>query len=197
MSRTAGTIYILRNSSFAGTLVKIGKTMRGSEHRAKELSAATGVPEQFEVLYEEPVPDIDLAERLIHQELDRFRLNARREFFNLPLKDAVRAVNQVCLKLAELEKSDFVPRLYLHLDQTISPVTPATLADVLEPFRGGETQVIVGYKKEMIGGEILLPADWKVDFSPKLIAALRTLGTGVTMRWSLANGEIKFDEDAL
>jgi hypothetical protein len=45
-----GFIYILINPSMAG-LVKIGKTTRDPEARAKELSQATGVPTPFYVAY--------------------------------------------------------------------------------------------------------------------------------------------------
>jgi hypothetical protein len=56
---------------------------------------ATGVPGPFEVLYEEDVFDIDLAEKLAHEALDGFRANPFREFFRLPLKIAVREVASI------------------------------------------------------------------------------------------------------
>ncbi len=43
-----GYVYVLMNSSMRG-LVKIGKTEREPEERAKELSASTGVPTPFMV----------------------------------------------------------------------------------------------------------------------------------------------------
>ena len=94
-----GLIYILRNSALKSSLVKVGMTTRSSERRAWELSGATGVPARFEVLYEEEVADCELAERLIHRELESFRLRRDREFFDVPLKVAVTSVFQVCLRV--------------------------------------------------------------------------------------------------
>ncbi|MBA3017886.1 MAG: hypothetical protein FP811_07035, partial [Desulfobacteraceae bacterium] len=46
-----GWIYILTNPSLQENLIKIGKTSRTPEERAKELSAPTGVPAEFEIVY--------------------------------------------------------------------------------------------------------------------------------------------------
>lgn len=92
-----GIVYILRNSALRETVVKIGRTNRSAEIRASELSRPTGIPKPFEVLYEEAVGDCEKAEKLIHQRLSNHRINQSREFFDLPLKEAVRAVFETCL----------------------------------------------------------------------------------------------------
>lgn len=90
----AGHVYILVNASNPG-LLKIGKTERTPEDRARELSTGSGVPSPFMVAYSEDVPDCAKAERLIHKRLDKFRPNKNREFFQLPLKDAISELSRI------------------------------------------------------------------------------------------------------
>ena len=75
---SSGYIYILRNSSFSGGVLKIGigKTTRSVECRAKKLSDKTGMPKAFSIAYSVKVPDCGKAEQKIHDELDRYRTNA-------------------------------------------------------------------------------------------------------------------------
>lgn len=91
---TAGYVYILKHPAM-GDLLKIGKTTRTPEERARELSGATGVPGQFCVVHQELVPDCDLAERLIHERLSRHRESPNREFFRLPLPEALDALRAI------------------------------------------------------------------------------------------------------
>ena len=87
VSEQEGIIYVLINSSMPG-LVKIGKTTRSSEDRAMEIST-TGVPTPFEVAFEVHVSDCDVAEQVVRQALTEFRINNDREFFSMPLKQAI------------------------------------------------------------------------------------------------------------
>jgi len=78
-------------------LVKIGRTDRSPEDRAKELSS-TGVPSPFMVAYEHLVIDSRSAEAAIHAFLGSqgYRPSANREFFNISLKLAVSIVSKIC-----------------------------------------------------------------------------------------------------
>lgn len=87
----AGHVYIMVNAAMSGYL-KIGMTTRTPEERAVELSCTTGVPVPFTVAYSEEVADCSLAERLIHERLVSHRVCRDREFFHLPLRDAIREV---------------------------------------------------------------------------------------------------------
>ena len=79
----AGWIYILTNSRYK-ELIKIGKTTRTVEERAKELSKATGVPEPFKILYKRFFEDCHQAEKDIHIYFDDERVkDADREFFSV------------------------------------------------------------------------------------------------------------------
>ncbi len=82
-----GYVYILENKSLHGRL-KIGKTTRTPEQRAKELSS-TGLPTPFIVAYSVYVFDCDAAERYVHSKLDRYRISNNREFFSVPLEKAI------------------------------------------------------------------------------------------------------------
>lgn len=89
-----GHVYILLNATMPGYL-KVGMTERTPEERARELSQVTGVPVPFSVAYSETVPDCQAAERLIHLRLDQFRTTQNREFFHLPLRDAIREISWI------------------------------------------------------------------------------------------------------
>ena len=93
-------IYVLINPALKG-LLKIGRTSRSPESRAAELSASTGVPTPFIVAYDERVQNSMLAESLIHVELSNIghRLSDSREFFTIPLKDAIAVIRRVCNSL--------------------------------------------------------------------------------------------------
>lgn len=77
-----GFIYFLKNDSMPG-LIKIGMTTKHPRERMHELSRATACPEPFEMLAFFDVTDARYAEQQIHRELDGYRFNHSREFFNL------------------------------------------------------------------------------------------------------------------
>ncbi|TCL72348.1 T5orf172 domain-containing protein [Hydrogenispora ethanolica] len=81
-----GYIYVLSNDNMPSTY-KIGKTCKDDiNERAKELSNFPGIPTPFKVEFSFYVPDIDKAEILIHKELQKYRINAYREFFKADIE---------------------------------------------------------------------------------------------------------------
>jgi DNA-directed RNA polymerase subunit RPC12/RpoP len=88
-----GFLYVLVNSAMPG-LLKIGKTERDTESRAKELSGATGIPTPFVVAYEEWFKDCSAAENYVHAVLasSGCRVADNREFFSAPVKVAIQAI---------------------------------------------------------------------------------------------------------
>jgi hypothetical protein len=76
-------------------IVKIGRTTRTAEIRARELSRPTGVPVEFEVIYDELVSDVEAAETLVHERLSDRRVNKDKEFFRVGIRDAIRIVQEV------------------------------------------------------------------------------------------------------
>lgn len=91
-----GYVYALINPSLEG-MVKIGKTLRPPDERAKELSSSTGVPTPFYVAYKIYVSDCDQAEKYMHTLLSSkgFRVSSNREFFQIPLDEVVKMMIKV------------------------------------------------------------------------------------------------------
>lgn len=86
-----GYIYILANPS-TQDIVKIGKSQRNPDERAKELSSATGVPTPFVVVYQAYFSDCDKAEIFVHTILDKYRVANNREFFKVAIPTAIDSV---------------------------------------------------------------------------------------------------------
>ncbi|MFZ4854918.1 MAG: GIY-YIG nuclease family protein [Desulfuromonadaceae bacterium] len=86
-----GYVYILVNPAFPGFL-KVGKTTKVPEARARELSCGSGVPAPYAVAWDELVTDCDYVEKMIHLQLAHTRSRKDREFFAVPLKTAISIV---------------------------------------------------------------------------------------------------------
>ncbi|MBX3000749.1 MAG: GIY-YIG nuclease family protein [Caldilineaceae bacterium] len=84
-------------------MVKIGLTTRAPETRAKEVSGATGVPTPFEIAHQRRVKDCFAVEQAIHRQLDRYRVGRNREFFQMSLNDAKRAVDTIAVRYERLD----------------------------------------------------------------------------------------------
>src|SRR5690242_11672064 len=82
-----GFVYILINPSMPG-LLKIGRTQRPTRDRLRELQR-TGVPTPFEVAYELFSERSDEIENALHQRFEAFRVNPKREFFRVPLREVI------------------------------------------------------------------------------------------------------------
>jgi len=166
-----GRIYILRNPLHQDALVKIGRTRDIAEKRAIQLSSPSGVPYKFEVLYEEEVADCSLAEKLIHRELEQYRVQRRREFFQLPLKLAVRTVFQICLKVNQSlikERS----RLAIWLNDADMEYAHK-LKNFLLPIRGGHSAVYVILKNEKAECHLQLGENYLIHCTPDVLTKLR------------------------
>jgi hypothetical protein len=96
----AGRIYILKNDSYRANILKIGKTVRSAEHRAKELSNLTAVARPFRVVFEIETIDCDRAEALIFEKLADHRYAGNREFFDVPFEKAAQVVMNVAASIA-------------------------------------------------------------------------------------------------
>jgi hypothetical protein len=75
------------NSAFPD-LIKIGRTIRESEQRAEELYT-TGTPGKFVVVFEVFVDDCVEIEKIMHFSFSSKRFNENREFFKVPVKQAI------------------------------------------------------------------------------------------------------------
>ena len=83
-----GIIYVLSNPAMPG-LVKIGKTARGSVNiRLGELYS-TGVPVPFECEFAGRIADESKVERAFHLAFGPYRVNPKREFFQIEPEQAI------------------------------------------------------------------------------------------------------------
>jgi hypothetical protein len=98
-----GAIYILINACMPG-LVKIGYSTQSPEERAKKLSESTGVPTPYLVAWHEDVNHCEEIERSVHTRLEKYRFNRNREFFAIPLKDAIQTVTEIANEFREQER---------------------------------------------------------------------------------------------
>lgn len=89
-----GYVYILVNPTFSG-YVKVGRTTREPEARARELSSTSGVPAPFAVAWDAFVTDCAHVERIIHQRLAHTRSRTDREFFVISLKEAISIISKI------------------------------------------------------------------------------------------------------
>jgi hypothetical protein len=92
----SGYVYILTNQHFKQDILKIGFTRRDPQDRAFELyDGVTGVPGEFKVEFSVWVTDCEFTEQKLHDLLAQFRVNANREFFNVPLHKAIELTQRV------------------------------------------------------------------------------------------------------
>ena len=91
MTRDLGWVYIMSSPSIIP--LKIGYSSKDpSSDRVQELSAATGVPEPFEVRYKALVVDAEQTESKLHESLAGSRTSPNREFFNVGVEEAIRCI---------------------------------------------------------------------------------------------------------
>lgn len=93
MEQTKGYVYAMVNPSYKD-LVKIGKTTKDPDERARELSSATGVATPFIVVYKRFFNNCTIAEKQVHSILTEqgCRVNDSREFFSVSIPDAINII---------------------------------------------------------------------------------------------------------
>lgn len=91
-----GWIYIGSTPTYSEKgLYKIGRTTQSPEQRARQLSQATGIPEEVKVFFAKDVSDCELAEGMIHERLKSCRHRGDREFFSVSLEVAKAVIIEV------------------------------------------------------------------------------------------------------
>jgi hypothetical protein len=90
----AGFIYILRNPTMEKNIFKIGLTRNDVDIRVEQLSK-TSVPDRFYKSQEWNVKDCVKAEKEIHALLNDYRVDPRREFFNIDYDKAIKVIKEV------------------------------------------------------------------------------------------------------
>ena len=88
VSQNGGIVYVLTNPAMP-RLVKIGKTSRESVNARLGELYTTGVPVPFECAYAGRVEDENAVERAFHQAFGPYRVNPKREFFEIEPEQAI------------------------------------------------------------------------------------------------------------
>lgn len=86
-----GYVYILSNPDLKGIL-KVGRTSDLPETRAKSLSRSSAIPRPYVKEWSKEVANIALAEMMLHYTLHEYSVS--KEFFNIPLEDAINICNE-------------------------------------------------------------------------------------------------------
>jgi len=94
-SDNAGYVYVMRSAAHQKDVFKVGLTKRDAETRSKELSRSTSSPDHFLVVEEWHVIDCVLAEKLIHEKLQDYRVNPKREYFKARYSVIFAAIDEV------------------------------------------------------------------------------------------------------
>jgi hypothetical protein len=108
-----GIVYLLTNPAMPG-LVKIGMTSRLEvEFRMNELFS-TGVPVPFKCVYAGKTSNPDKVESSLHQAFGPYRINPKREFFEIEVEQAAVILRMICSEevtpqvVREIDKTDKV-----------------------------------------------------------------------------------------
>jgi len=87
-----GFVYVL-NHDYMPNVYKVGFTDRAPLQRVKELSASTSVPSDFNIVFYGEFENAQGVEQGIHRNLEEFRINPNREFFEFELKWVVNTLS--------------------------------------------------------------------------------------------------------
>jgi len=151
-----GSVYVLVNSSMPD-LVKIGKTTKDPQSRARELHQ-TGTPTPFVVAYSVLVNDCDALEAKMHDLLDQFRQSDNREFFKVSSTRAIdllrEAASSYVAEESEEADSDSEERLYKSIYPPRSNLYIARLRPFVEINPGGNNPIRI--KRSMLDNDTAL-----------------------------------------
>lgn len=162
MTQELGIVYVLTNPAMPG-LVKIGKTSRAEvEIRLNELYS-TGVPVPFECAYAAKVENMESVERAFHQAFGPYRINQKREFFQIEPDQAIAllklmAVEDVTPSVAEeankvdAESREASKKLQRRPNMNYSEMG-IPVGSVLHFTQGDETVEVVSDRKVRFRGE--------------------------------------------
>ena len=84
-------VYVLSNPSMPNFL-KIGYTKNEPDVRAKQVGSSTGVALPFDLEWAFQCFNGEQLEKEVHKELESYRVSNNREFFDIPLNEAIEAI---------------------------------------------------------------------------------------------------------
>jgi hypothetical protein len=130
--------------------VKIGKTTKDPETRARELSSNTGVPAPYGVGWDALVSNCHEVERLIHQRFAYARARNDRELFAIPLREAVSVLAEIVKPFEVQEKLPYQTTISTGGSDNPSVAGNATSFSEQEVERAGDPIRAVPVREELI-----------------------------------------------
>ena len=137
-SMRQGWIYVLTHPLMDG-ICKIGATRKHPIQRTKELSTSTGVPGPYTLAYYRDFVDCFAAESYLHTRLNSYRVDVSREFFEVTVDEAIKAIRDVGKDVGidsegltggtEIERQVTIPTPWAELFNSFDPNGPAELTD--------------------------------------------------------------------
>jgi len=160
----SGFVYILHNPSFRADRYKVGMTTKTPEERAAQLSAETGVPTPYEVLYSRHVKDCKEVEGLVHRHLADRRLHPRKEFFEVPLRVLIDVLDQAAKEIGiVIEEGHRQKRPMLRDDESL--LARGEELEVSSPARKAARDLTAGSSRQKTLDDHLAKADDQVKFA--------------------------------
>lgn len=101
--KNSGFIYIIRNPLQSENTFKIGLTRKNVNDRVSQLSN-TSTPDKFYKMNEWNVKDCVKAEKEIHTILENYRIDLRREFFDIEYSKAAEVITEVVNRINKEEQ---------------------------------------------------------------------------------------------
>lgn len=111
-----GWIYIASNPTYHKKL-KIGKTKNHPAVRVYGMSKRTEVLEDFKTEWSIKVPDINFSESLAHHVLKTYRINPKKEFFEVELDLAIEKIEKAICEYFKIEN----PEIYKESKENDNP----------------------------------------------------------------------------
>ncbi|MEM6397396.1 MAG: GIY-YIG nuclease family protein [Bacteroidota bacterium] len=107
-----GIVYVLTNPAMPD-IVKIGMTIQDEVELRMAQLYTTGVPVPFDCSFAGRVNDVKKVEKAIHKAFSPYRLNPKREFFEIEDSQAIALLELVCIE-------DVTPQINNELDKVDS-----------------------------------------------------------------------------
>lgn len=138
---STGIIYIARNDeSDEENHYKIGKSYKSDpQHRMKELTSdSTNYIGQYVCKGYVLVDDVDKCEKIIHNSLNKFRINPNREFFNVPISiifDEIEKTLKKYIILSGIDRNGIITYDYENIFSTIKKKYFSSKIAIASPIR--------------------------------------------------------------
>ena len=156
-------VYVLTNPAMPG-FVKIGKTLLEDVSQRLAQLYTMGVPFPFQLAFACKVPNADEVERALHRAFAPYRVNPKREFFNIDAEQAIAIlkllhVQDATAEIAQLQTS--IPADEVQAGQQYTARRPnlnftemgIPIGSVLNFVEGEATVTASGDKKVLLDGE--------------------------------------------